>query len=258
MPAALTIAGSDPGGGAGIQADLKTFAAHGVFGLSAVTALTVQNTMGVREVWPIPARLVGAQIDAVVEDFGPAATKIGMLATAEGVEAAASAIGRHGLHNVVLDTVLLSTSGASLLARDGVDRLRETLLPLATVVTANVPEAAALTGVAISSVADMRRAAAALRALGARAVIVKGGHLDGPPIDVLDDGTAVIELTGERVESSNTHGTGCTFASAIAARLASGDSLEAAARSAKAYVTRAIRQAPGLGRGRGPLAHFVS
>jgi hydroxymethylpyrimidine/phosphomethylpyrimidine kinase len=152
----------------------------------------------------------------------------------------------------------LSTSGTSLLDPDGVGRLRDALLPLATVVTANVLEATELTGVAISSVSDARRAAAALRGLGARAAIVKGGHLDGPPIDVLDDGTSVIELAGERIASSNTHGTGCTFASAIAARLALGDSLETAARSAKAYVTEAIRRAPGLGRGRGPLAHFVS
>jgi len=258
LPAVLTIAGSDPSGGAGIQADLKTFAACGVFGLSALTAVTVQNTVGVREVWPIPPRLVAAQIDAVVEDLGAAATKIGMLATAGVVDAVASAIGRHALQNVVLDTVLLSTSAAPLLDADGVERLREALLPLATVVTANVPEAAAITGVAIASVADARRAAAALRAMGARAAIVKGGHLDGPPVDVLDDGASVIELAGERIESSNTHGTGCTFASAIAARLALGDSLETAARSAKAYVTEAIRHAPGLGRGRGPLAHFVS
>jgi hydroxymethylpyrimidine/phosphomethylpyrimidine kinase len=258
MQAVLTIAGSDPSGGAGIQADLKTFAAWGVFGLSAVTAVTVQNTVGVREVWPIPARIVGAQIDAVVEDVGAAATKIGMLGTAEVVDVVVSAITRHALPNVVLDTVLLSTSGTSLLDPDGVGRLRDALLPLATVVTANVLEATELTGVAISSVSDARRAAAALRGLGARAAIVKGGHLDGPPIDVLDDGTSVIELAGERIASSNTHGTGCTFASAIAARLALGDSLETAARSAKAYVTEAIRRAPGLGRGRGPLAHFVS
>jgi hydroxymethylpyrimidine/phosphomethylpyrimidine kinase len=258
IPAVLTIAGSDPGGGAGIQADLKTFAACGVFGLSAVTAITVQNTMGVREVWPIPARLVAAQIDAVVDDFGAAATKIGMLATAESVDAVGSAIARHALQNVVLDTVLLSTSGAPLLDSGGVDHLRRVLLPLAAVVTANVPEAAALTGIAVSSVADARQAAAALRAMGARAAIVKGGHLAGPPIDVLDDGVSVIELAAERIRTTHTHGTGCTFASAIAARLAHGDSLESAARAAKAYVTEAIRHAPGLGHGRGPLAHFVS
>jgi hydroxymethylpyrimidine/phosphomethylpyrimidine kinase len=258
MPTALTIAGSDPSGGAGVQADLKTFAASGVFGLSAITAVTVQNTLGVSDVWPVPAHLVSAQIDAVVTDLGANATKIGMLATAEIVDAVVAAIRRHALEHIVLDTVMLSTSGAALLDREGVERLRADLLPLATVVTANVPEAAALTGISITTAADSRRAAAALRALGARAVIVKGGHLDGPAIDVLDAGTHVVELGAERIATSHTHGTGCTFASAIAARLALGDSLTDSARWAKQYVTRAIAAAPGLGHGRGPLAHFLS
>ena len=258
MRTALTIAGSDSGGGAGIQADLKTFAAFGVFGLSAITAVTAQNTLGVVDVWPVPAHIVAAQIDAVVTDLGAGATKIGMLATADTVDAVAAAIARHALGNVVLDTVFMSTSGAPLLEADGVDRLRQVLLPLATLVTANVAEASALTGLPITTVAEARAAAAALRALGARAVIVKGGHLDGPPIDVLDDGRGVIELTAERIGTAHTHGTGCTFASAIAARLALGDPLADAARAAKDYVTRAIAHAPGLGHGRGPLAHFVS
>ncbi len=253
MQTALTIAGSDSSGGAGLQADLLTFAAHGVYGTSVVTAVTAQNTRGVGTVLPLPPSLVREQIDAVVTDLGADATKIGMLATAAIARVVAEAIARHALRHVVLDTVLRSTSGAVLLDEDGVGVLRDALLPAAEIVTANVPEAEALTGIHIGTVAHARRAARALLGLGARTVVVKGGHLDGAPIDVVDDGRDVIELAGERLPGRHTHGTGCTFASAIAARLARGERPIDAIRAAKAYVARAIAAAPGLGGGRGPL-----
>lgn len=256
MRTALTIAGSDSGGGAGIQADLKTFAAHGVFGTSAITAITAQNTRGVTGVLPIPPDFVVAQIDAVISDLGAHATKIGMLATAEIAEAVAAALERLALPHVVLDTVMVAKGGASLLSDAAVAVLRHRLLPLAEVVTANIPEAVALTSQTIGSVDDARRAATRLVELGARAALVKGGHLAGPAIDVLFDGQAITEFRAERIATVHTHGTGCTLASAIAARLALGDTLVDAVRSAKDYVTRAIAEAPGLGHGHGPLAHF--
>ena len=256
MRTALTIAGSDSGGGAGLQADLKTFAAHGVYGLTAITAVTAQNTEQVAAVLPLPPDLVAAQIDVVVADFGAAATKIGMLATAAIVEAVAAAIERHGLANVVLDTVMIAKGGAALLEDDAIAVMRSRLFPLASVITPNIPEAARLTGQRIATVADMRNAARALVAAGARAAVVKGGHLDGPAIDVFDDGRTVVELDAARVPGRHTHGTGCTFSSAIAARLALGSDLRAAVEAAKTYVTRAIAQAPQLGHGHGPVQHF--
>ena len=260
-PTALTIAGSDSGGGAGIQADLKTFAAHGVYGTSAITAVTAQNTVGVTMVETMTPAMVTAQIDAVVTDFRPRATKIGMLANAAIVQAVAEALRRHRLANVVLDTVMIAKSQARLLDDDAIAAVVRHLLPLAAVVTPNVPEAEALTGLRIATVADLHRAAMQLGAMGARAVLAKGGHLNvpgGAAIDVLwHDGKAT-ELTADRIDSRHTHGTGCTLSAAIAARLALGDNLEDAARGAKAYVTRAIAEAPGLGAGHGPLQHFPS
>jgi len=256
MRTALTIAGSDSGGGAGIQADLKTFAAHGVFGTSAITAITAQNTRGVTMVEPASPAIVSAQIDAVAIDLTPAATKIGMLATAAIATAVADAIVRHGLVNVVLDPVMISKSRASLLDNDAIAVLRGRLLGLAVVVTPNIPEAEALTGRTVSSLAEMREAAVALIEMGAKNAVIKGGHLQGPATDLLFDGRDFIELNADRIDSRHTHGTGCTFSSAIAARLALGDELEPAVRAAKAYVTRAIAQAPGLGAGHGPLQHF--
>ena len=256
MRTALTIAGSDSGGGAGLQADLKTFAAHGVFGLTAITAVTAQNTQQVAAVYPMPPDLVGAQIDAVVSDFGAAATKIGMLATAAIVEVVARAVERHRLANVVLDTVMIAKGGAPLLEDAAIDVMRASLLPLATVITPNIPEAERLTGRRIASVGDMLAAARDLIITGAQAVVVKGGHLDGPAIDVFDDGNTVVELSAERVATRHTHGTGCTFSSAIAARLALGSDLRTAVEHAKTYVTRAIAEAPHLGHGQGPVQHF--
>lgn len=253
MRTALTIAGSDSGGGAGIQADLRTFTAHGVFGTSAITAITAQNTLGVSRVLALPVDLVVAQIDAVVSDLGADAVKIGMVANAEIASAVAAAIARHRLERVVLDPVMVAKGGAHLLAPDAVAVIRDELMPRAVVTTANVPEAEALTGRVIQDVAGLRDAARALVGAGAQAALVKGGHLAGPAIDVLYDGAAFIELEGERIDTRHTHGTGCTFAAAIAAHLALGATLADAARAAKAYVTHAIRHAPGLGHGHGPL-----
>jgi hydroxymethylpyrimidine/phosphomethylpyrimidine kinase len=253
MRTALTIAGSDSGGGAGIQADLRTFTAFGVYGTCAVTAITAQNTTGIARVFPLPADLVVAQIEAVVDDLGADAVKIGMLATAEIAIAVAGVLRRRAFRAVVLDPVMTATNGTPLLTADAVAVLRSEIMPLATVTTANVPEAEAFTGMVIRDVAGLRAAAASLVEAGARAALVKGGHLDGPAVDVLYDGHVFAELPGDRIASRHTHGTGCTFAAAVAARLALGDPLVDAAREAKAYVTQAIRCAPGLGHGHGPL-----
>src|SRR5687767_6361956 len=256
MRTALTIAGSDSGGGAGIQADLKTFAAFGVYGTSAITAITAQNTRGVTSARAMDPALVVAQIEAVASDLVIAATKIGMLANAAIIEAVADAITRLSLPAVVLDPVMVAKGGDNLLEPSAVTALCEKLIPLAAVVTPNVLEAETLTGLSIASLADQREAAARLIGLGARIVVVKGGHLPGRSIDVWHDGTRFVELDAERIDTPHTHGTGCTCASAIAACLALGHDPEDAARRAKAYVTGAIRHAPGLGHGHGPLHHF--
>jgi len=256
MVVALTIAGSDSGGGAGIQADLKTFAAHGVFGTSAITAITAQNTRGVSAVLALDPALVVAQIDAVATDLRPRATKIGMLANADIINVVADAIKKHHLINIVLDPVMVAKGGDHLLESAAVTALREVLLPLADVLTPNVPEAEVLTGLTIRSIDDMKQAAVRLISLGARSVIVKGGHLDGPATDIWHDGTRWVEISTPRIDTVHTHGTGCTFSSAIAAGLADSLDIEAAIRQAKDYVTGAIAHAPGLGGGHGPLDHF--
>jgi hydroxymethylpyrimidine/phosphomethylpyrimidine kinase len=255
-PTALTIAGSDSSGGAGLQADLKTFAAHGVFGLSAVTAITAQNTLTVTAIEPLPPALVAAQIAAVAEDFTIGAVKVGMLANAALVEAVAEAIDRHGLGPVVLDTVMVAKSGARLLDPAAVEALGRLLVPRAAVVTPNAPELALLTGRPVTSREALVEAAADLCGRGARAVLAKGGHLEGPAVDVLISGGEPLTLAADRIATRHTHGTGCTLSSAIAARLALGHALADAVRLAKAYVTAAIGRAPGLGRGHGPLGHF--
>lgn len=256
-PIAMTIAGSDSGGGAGIQADLRTFTVHGVFGTSAITALTAQNTHGVDRVLPIPPDMVRAQIDVVMRDIGADAIKIGMLATAEIAETVAVELDRHRSVPVVLDTVMVAKGGARLLDNEAIEVIRRRLLPRAAVVTANVPEAEALTGLTLRSVADLRRAARALVEAGVPAALVKGGHLEGPAIDVLDDGREVLELEAARIATAHTHGTGCTLAAAIAAQLALGRTLPDAVRRAKRYVTAAIGRAPGIGGGHGPLGWGV-
>ncbi|MEZ5291818.1 MAG: bifunctional hydroxymethylpyrimidine kinase/phosphomethylpyrimidine kinase [Vicinamibacterales bacterium] len=256
MRTALTIAGSDSGGGAGIQADLKTFAAHGVFGTSAITALTAQNTVGVMGVHVIPPEFVDRQIEAVVADIGCDAVKTGMLATAGIVETVAAAVARLALPNLVVDPVMVAKSGDHLLAPEAVDAVRRALLPQARVVTPNVPEAEVLSGLSIRTLEDAVAAGRAIQALGARAVIVKGGHLLRDDIvDVLVEGDTVVRIEGPRVPGVHTHGTGCTFAAATAARLALGDGLEQAARAAQAYVREAMRAGVPLGAGHRPLDH---
>jgi hydroxymethylpyrimidine/phosphomethylpyrimidine kinase len=255
-PAALTIAGSDSGGGAGIQADLKTFAALGVYGASAITAVTAQNTERVLQVFALPPDVVAAQIDAVAPDIVPDATKTGMLANAAIVEAVAAKVREHGLRPLVVDPVMVAKSGDRLLREDAVAALRERLLPLATVLTPNLPEAEALLGRPLASWDALRDAARELAALGAAAVVIKGGHREGPATDLLFDGADFHEFTAARVETAHTHGTGCTFASAIAAGLAKGESVRGAVALAKAYVTKALQSAYPVGRGRGPVHHF--
>jgi hydroxymethylpyrimidine/phosphomethylpyrimidine kinase len=257
---ALTIAGSDSGGGAGVQADLKTFAALGVHGVSAITALTAQNTRGVSAIHPVPAEFVAAQIDAVFSDFAIGAVKIGMLGSAEVVAAVASALDRWQAKNVVLDPVLAATSGERLLAPDGIAALKRDLIGRARVVTPNLPEAAALLDTHVAAdEAQMRAQAERILALGAKAVLLKGGHGGGAEsVDLLVDGTSVTRLAAPRLASRNTHGTGCTLSSAIAAGLAKGRDLAVAVRDAKDFVTAAIAAADRLavGHGRGPLHHF--
>jgi hydroxymethylpyrimidine/phosphomethylpyrimidine kinase len=254
---ALTIAGSDSGGGAGIQADLKTFAAHGVYGTTAITAITAQNTVAVTAIREVDPAVVVAQIDAVCADIGVDAVKTGMLASAAIVEAVADAVASLGLPHLVVDPVMVSKSGASLLPRDAVPTLVRRLLPLAEIVTPNLPETALLAGGPAATLEERREAARRIADLGPRFVVVKGGHGAGDEvIDLVYDGRRFHELRGPRVATTSTHGTGCTFSAAIAAGLALGrEPLDAVAR-AREYVQAALAAAPGLGRGTGPLGHF--
>jgi hydroxymethylpyrimidine/phosphomethylpyrimidine kinase len=257
MIRALTIAGSDSGGGAGIQADLKTFAAHGVYGTSAITALTAQNTRGVAGVHVVPAEFVTLQIETVVGDIGCDAVKTGMLASAAIVEAVAAAVEALDLPNLVVDPVMIAKGGDRLLSPDAVHAVRTTLVRLARVITPNVPEAEALTGVDIRTIDDMRRAGERLLELGAASALVKGGHLPGDTApDVLVTARGTLTLSEPRLQVPYTHGTGCTFAAALAARLAKGESLEDAVRGAKSYVTEAMRHGLAIGAGHQPLGHF--
>jgi hydroxymethylpyrimidine/phosphomethylpyrimidine kinase len=254
---ALTIAGSDSGGGAGIQADLKTFAALGVFGTSAITAVTAQNTIGVTAVHVLPADAVTAQIETVAADIRIDATKIGMLASAAIVEAVAATIAELDLPLVVVDPVMLAKSGDRLLDEDAVTAMTRELLPRALVVTPNIPEAEVLSGMTIRSLDDAKRAAEKIHGRTGPAVVVKGGHGSGADVvDLLFDRGAFHEFRTPRIDTRNTHGTGCTFASAIAAHLALGRPLVDAVSLAQAYVAGAIRHGLSLGRGHGPLDHF--
>jgi hydroxymethylpyrimidine/phosphomethylpyrimidine kinase len=257
MHTALTIAGSDSGGGAGIQADLKTFAAHKVFGTSAITAITAQNTLGVTMWRAVATDLVTAQIEAVAGDIGADAVKIGMLATAAVVEAVAAAIAELDLPHVVVDPVMVAKGGDRLLEEEAVAAIRTELLPRAHIVTPNVPEAEVLSGVTIRSIDDMRAAGERILKLGPRVVLVKGGHLDGPEsVDIACTAHGTFELRGPRIATRHTHGTGCTLSSAIAANLALGLDDHAALTRAREYLEGAIRHAPGIGQGHGPLGHF--
>jgi hydroxymethylpyrimidine/phosphomethylpyrimidine kinase len=254
LPVALTIAGSDSGGGAGIQADLKVFMALGCHGASALTALTAQNTVGVTAIHEVPADFVGAQIDAVASDLGVAAAKTGMLASAPIIEAVADGLERHSIERLVVDPVFVSKHGNALLADDAVDALTKHVFPLATVVTPNLHEASAIVGYEVDSLSSMGAAARALHSLGPRSVLVKGGHLGTDrAIDVFFDGAEQVEIEGPRYDTEDTHGTGCALSAAIAARLAHGDDLLAAVRFAKEFVSGAIDRSLRLGHGFGPV-----
>lgn len=253
LPVALTIAGSDSGGGAGIQADLKTFAALGVHGTSAVTAITAQNTVTVTAIEEVPVSAIRAQIDAVVSDLRPAAAKTGMLSSAAIIEAVAERLRRHRLATLVVDPVMVAKGGARLLREDAVQALRTHLLPLAAVLTPNLPEAEVLLGRSIASLAEMERAARDLVGLGARGAVVKGGHAEGEPVDVFFDGERIRRLLGHRVETKNTHGSGCVFSAAIAAGLARGLAVPDAVEAAKVFISAAIRDSLEIGEGHGPV-----
>jgi hydroxymethylpyrimidine/phosphomethylpyrimidine kinase len=259
-PIALTIAGSDSSGGAGIQADLKTFAALGVYGASVITALTAQNTSGVTAVHDVPPDFIAAQMDAVFFDLAVDATKIGMVSQAASIEAIAAGLDRHRAKNIVLDPVMVASSGDALLAAGAIDALRRLLIPRALLMTPNLPEAAALLGgVVARNEREMEAQARALIAGGARNVLIKGGHGEGEEsVDLLVGQGPPLRLAAKRIASRNTHGSGCTLSSAIAAGLARGLALDAAARAAKTYVSAAIAAAATLevGHGRGPLQHF--
>ena len=259
-PRALTIAGSDSGGGAGIQADLKTFSALGVYGMTAITAVTVQNTRGVSGYETLSPALVGEQIRAVATDIGVDAAKTGMLATASIVDAVADAVAETGIGNLVVDPVFVSKHGHALLEPEAVDALRRRILPLAALVTPNLPEAAGLVGFEVGSRDDMRRAADAILAMGPTAVLVKGGHLEGTDdaSDLIVDEGGETWLSAPRIDTPHTHGTGCTLSAAIAAHLARGDPLRTAVAAGKAFVTEAIRHALPIGGGIGPVDQLWS
>jgi len=253
---ALTIAGSDAGAGAGIQADLKTFAAHGVYGTSAITAVTAQNTQGVTKIVVLKPDMVAAQIDAVIEDIGAHALKTGMLANAAIIEIVAQRIERHRLKNLVVDPVMAATSGALLLKKNALTTLRDRLIPLATVVTPNLPEAAQLTGMELSGAAHIEEAARRIVGMGAKSVVIKGGHHKGAAVDLFFDGKTFHLLAAPRLRTRHTHGTGCAFSAAIAANLAKGEKVEQAVVLAKKYITEAIRHGFAVGTGHGPVHHF--
>ncbi len=256
MKTALTIAGSDSGGGAGIQADLKTFSALGVFGMSAITAITAQNTVEVRSVQNIDLNIIHDQIAAVFEDIGVDALKIGMLATSGIIQTVAKSLKIYEPEHVVLDPVMVSKGGHHLLERSAVTDLIETLLPLASLVTPNIPEAEILSGRRIQSEPDMYEACRDILQKGPGAVLIKGGHLDGDPNDLYYDGQQFQLLRGERVETKNVHGTGCTLSSAITANLAKGQDMLTAIENAKDYIMTAIAESLDIGQGHGPAHHF--
>ena len=252
IPRVLIIAGSDSGGGAGVQADLKTVSALGAFGMTAITALTAQNTTGVSAILEVEPKFVTNQIEACVSDIGCDAVKTGMLANAPIIEVVAGLISSRKLGPVVVDPVMIAKSGAPLLKSDAIEVLKTKLLPLATVVTPNLHEAGALTRRKIKTLAQMKEAAQAIRELGPENVVVKGGHLQNVAADILYDGREFIEFRGERIDTKNTHGTGCIFASAIAASLAHGKAIRESLSAAKEFITAAIRASLPIGKGCGP------
>ncbi len=256
LPHALTIAGSDSAAGAGIQADLKTFAALGVYGMSVITAVTAQNTVGIKKIAEIDPEMVGAQIDAVMTDIGARAVKTGMLGNAEIINTVVRKLRRHRVKTLVVDPVLAATSGTLLLRKAAVETLRRALIPLAVVVTPNLSEAEELAGMKLRGASEIHEAARRIIALGAANVVIKGGHRSGPAIDLFFDGKKFRELRSPRIRNRHTHGTGCTFSAAITAYLARGESVESAVVLAKKYITGAIRKGFAIGAGAGPVHHF--
>jgi hydroxymethylpyrimidine/phosphomethylpyrimidine kinase len=257
IPKALTIAGSDSGGGAGIQADLKTFSAFRVFGMSVITAVTAQNSLGVQGVENLPPAFVAQQLRSVLEDFGADAAKCGMLSTAPIIEAVATELTSQRIEKLVVDPVMVAKSGDQLLQPEARAALADRILPLALLVTPNLPEAEVLAGIRVAEPEDMEEAARRIHLMGPRYVLVKGGHLKGDATDLLWNGRDFTRFSTPRIDSQNTHGTGCTFSAAITAGIALGQALGDAIRSAKAYVTRAIREGFQGGRGVGQLRHFI-
>jgi len=255
MKQALTIAGSDSGGGAGIQADIKAFHANGVFGMSVITSITAQNTRAVIQAFDLPVEIIEAQLDAVFDDFDIAAVKTGMLSSQEIVEAVAAKLRSRGAPNLVVDPVMISKSGYPLLKPEAIESVKRYLLPLATVVTPNAHEAARLASMQIQDLEDAKEAARKIMDFGPRSVIVKGGHVLGAT-DVLFDGTQFTLFEGELIDTRNTHGTGCTYSAALAAHLAQGKELNEAVGCAKQYISNAIRHALPIGHGCGPTNHF--
>jgi hydroxymethylpyrimidine/phosphomethylpyrimidine kinase len=253
IPTALTIAGSDPSGGAGIQADLKTFSAHNVYGMAVIAGLTAQNTEGVRLVMDVPEDVIAAQLDAVLSDIPPRAVKTGMLGSAAAVQVIAAKLREYSVQRVVIDPVMVSSSGARLLERAGIDELKRHLLHLAELVTPNLAEAAELSGMEVRTLEDMEHAARRMYDMGSRNVLVKGGHLEGDAIDVFFNGAEIIQLRSERVRTANLHGTGCVLSAAIAANLALGHNVAESVALSKEFVTASIRRSLSLGKGAGPI-----
>ncbi len=257
IPRAMTIAGSDSGAGAGIQADLKTFAALGVFGTTIVTAVTAQNTVEVAAIAEVPEEVVIAQIDSVAEDIGARAVKTGMLSGRAIIQNVADRLEAWGIPWLVVDPVMVSKSGVPLLQPNAVEALQKDLLPQASIVTPNIPEAEILAGMSISTSDDMREAARRIAAQGPAIVIIKGGHLDGPPVDLVFDGTDFLPIEGERIQTRNTHGTGCTYSAAITALLAHGQPPLDAIRLARRYLEATLRHSYSIGEGFSPVNHFA-
>lgn len=257
LPIALTIAGTDPSGGAGVLADIKSFQSRGVYGMSAVTSLTAQNTLGVQDVFNVPAGFLDAQLGSIFSDEAPHAMKSGMIATEEMMHVIRRYADEHSIP-FVIDPVMISTSGHNLIDEGVIDYLRDSLLPLAATVTPNIPEAEKLTGITIESEADIEKAAKIfMDEIGVESVIIKGGHLKGDAVDYLFQKDDSLKLSSERIDTGHTHGTGCTFSAVITAELAKDRTLEDAFRTGKKYITEAIRKTPELGRGQGPVNHFA-
>ena len=258
MKRVLSIAGSDCSGGAGIQADLKTFSAHGVFGMSVIVSVVAENTSRVIDLQDVTPDIIGKQIDAVFEDIEVDAVKIGMLSTPDCMKAVAEKLRQYSPHNIVIDPVMYEKNGCPLIEPTAVDTLIDTMIPLADILTPNIPEAEKIAGLSISSIADMETAARKIHAMGCKAIVIKGGHHIGNAIDVLFDGEKFYHFETMRIDTKNTHGTGCTFSSAVTSRLAKGMSIPNAVKMAKDYVTMAIEHSLAIGKGCGPTNHFYN